>query len=106
VLQNLVDNAAKYMGGQTSPTIEIGSREDGQQTVYFVRDNGMGIDPQYKEKVFGLFDQLDQKAEGTGVGLALAKRIVEFHGGKIWVESPGPGEGSTFCFTIASETDE
>ncbi|MCC7117182.1 MAG: PAS domain S-box protein [Anaerolineales bacterium] len=102
VLQNLLDNAAKYMGHQSNPQIEIGSADagggDGQQT-FFVKDNGMGIAPEYYERVFGLFDKLDASSEGTGVGLALVKRIIEVHGGKIWVESEW-GTGSTFYFTL------
>lgn len=100
VMQNLIDNALKYMGGQKHPLVEIGSRRDGDETVFFVRDNGMGIDRNYAEKIFGLFEQLDPKAEGTGIGLALVKRIVEVHGGRIWLESEGQGRGSTFCFTL------
>jgi len=100
VLQNLIENAAKYMGDQPEPRIKIGARRDGDEVVCYVQDNGTGIDPRYHEKVFGLFDQLDQKAEGSGVGLALVKRIVEVHGGRVWVESEGEGRGSTFCFTI------
>ena len=105
VLQNLIDNAVKYMGEQSRPRIEIGSRSDGNQTVCYVRDNGMGIKPRYHEKIFGLFDQLDQNVDGTGIGLALARRIVEIHGGRIWVESEGPGHGSTFCFTLATKAE-
>ena len=102
VVQNLVDNAAKFMGGQPAPLIEIGARQEEQNgnPVFFVRDNGMGIEPRYREKIFGLFDKLDPKSEGTGIGLALVKRIVEVHGGAIWVESEGPGRGSVFCFTL------
>ena len=100
VLQNLIENAVKYMGNQPQPCIEIGSRRDGDEVVCFVRDNGIGIDRAYHEKVFGLFEQLDPRVEGTGIGLALVKRIVEIHGGRIWVESEGEGHGSTFCFTI------
>ena len=103
VLQNLLDNAAKFMGDQKEPRIEIGSRRDGEEVVTFVRDNGIGIDPQHRERVFGLFDKLDPKGEGTGVGLALVKRIVELHGGRIWVESEGRLLGSTFCFTLPTE---
>jgi signal transduction histidine kinase len=65
-----------------------------------LRDNGIGIEPQYHERVFGLFNKLDAETEGTGVGLALVKRIVQVHGGRIWVESEGPGKGATFCFTL------
>lgn len=103
VLQNLIDNAAKYMGAQSDPQIEIGQRgEENGLPVFFVRDNGMGIAPEHHERVFGLFNKLDAKSEGTGVGLALVKRIVEFHGGRIWVESEA-GSGSTFLFTLPAK---
>jgi PAS domain S-box-containing protein len=102
VVQNLVDNAAKYMGDQPQPQIQIGSTliEQTGETVFFVRDNGLGIEPQYHERIFRLFSKLDAQSEGTGAGLALVKRIVEVHGGRIWVESAGQGQGSTFCFTL------
>jgi signal transduction histidine kinase len=100
VFENLIDNAAKYTGDQPNPMIEIGTRDQGSETVIFVKDNGMGIERQYQKKVFGLFDKLNPASEGTGIGLALIKRIIETHGGKIWVESEGLGKGSTFCFTI------
>ncbi len=103
VLQNLIDNAVKYMGDQSQPRIEIGSRRDDGETVCYVRDNGIGIEPNIRDEVFGLFRQLNPKAEGSGIGLAVAKRIVEVHGGRIWVESPGAGQGSTFCFTLPAE---
>jgi PAS domain S-box-containing protein len=101
ILQNLFDNAAKYMGTQSSPLLEVGQRgeEDGR-LIFFVKDNGMGINPQYYERIFGLFNKLDAHSEGTGVGLALVKRIIEIHGGRIWVESE-VGKGSTFFFTLA-----
>jgi signal transduction histidine kinase len=65
-----------------------------------VRDNGVGIQPEYLERVFNLFERLNPRVEGTGIGLALAKRIVEFHNGEIWAESEGPGRGSTFWFSL------
>uniref|UniRef100_C6DYM8 histidine kinase n=1 Tax=Geobacter sp. (strain M21) TaxID=443144 RepID=C6DYM8_GEOSM len=103
VLQNLVENAVKYMGEQLQPLVEIGVREGEGEQVFWVRDNGMGIAEQYRETVFGLFNKLDPHSEGTGIGLALARRIVEFHDGRLWVESEGPGLGSTFCFTLGNK---
>ena len=100
VMQNLIDNAAKFMGDQPDPRIEVGVREGDSHATVFVRDNGVGIDPEYHEKVFGLFDRLDDEGEGTGIGLALVRKIVEVHGGEIWVESDGVGTGSTFAFTL------
>jgi len=101
VLQNLIDNAAKYMGEQKKPEIEIGyeGRDVNNYHLFFVKDNGMGIAPEHHEKIFGLFNKLDIDSEGTGVGLALVKRIVEFHGGRIWVKSEA-GFGSTFYFSL------
>ena len=104
-VQNLVDNAAKFMGEQPQPLIEIGLRAGGSLPVFFVRDNGVGIAPRHQERVFRLFDKLDAGGEGTGVGLALVKRVVELHGGRIWVESPGEGGGSTFCFTLPARVE-
>ncbi len=103
VLQNLIDNAVKFMGDQPQPRIEIGVKQDhdrGEETVCYVRDNGMGIDPRDYDRVFRLFEQLDPRIEGTGVGLALVKRIVEVHGGRTWVESEGHGRGCTFWFAL------
>ncbi len=100
MLQNLIENGVKYMGEQPSPRIEIDHQPIGEDTVYRVRDNGIGIDPRYQEKIFGLFERLSTATEGTGVGLALVKRIVEVHGGRVWVESEGEGTGSAFCFTL------
>ncbi len=100
VLQNLLDNAAKFIGDQPEPRIDVDARQDGPQPIFFVRDNGIGIEPDQHERVFGLFDKLDPKSAGTGIGLALVRRIVEAHGGRIWVESLGAGQGATFCFTL------
>ena len=68
--------------------------------MFFVRDNGRGIEPRSCERVWNLFEKLDPAADGTGVGLALVRRIVEAHGGRAWAESDGPGRGATFCFTL------
>lgn len=102
VFQNLLDNAAKFMGDQTAPQIWIEAQllDQEQMVLVSVRDNGIGIDPRYHERVFGLFERLNQPIEGTGIGLALTRRIVEAHGGKIWVESEGLGKGSTFRLTL------
>jgi len=100
IWQNLVENACKFMGDQKEPRVEIGVETRGAETVFFVRDNGIGIDPRYHAKVFNLFEKLDPRAEGTGLGLALVKRIVELHQGRIWVESLGQGQGACFCFTL------
>jgi len=101
VWQNLIDNAAKFMGDQPNPRIEIGQVDSSKDNspIFFVRDNGMGIDPKFGDRIFGLFDKLDSRTEGTGIGLALVKRIIEFHGGRIWVESE-LGKGATFYFTL------
>ena len=104
VFENLIDNAVKYMGDQSNPVIEIGSNDREGEQVIFVKDNGIGIEARYHAKIFHLFEKLDPSIEGTGIGLALVKRIVETHGGRIWVESEGQGKGSTFCFTIPDNT--
>lgn len=101
VLQNLIENAIKFMGDQPNPVIRIGSIVDSNRPItYFVQDNGIGIDPQFIDRIFGLFNKLDTDSPGSGIGLTLVKRIVEVHGGKIWVESE-IGKGSTFYFTLA-----
>ena len=102
IFQNLVDNALKFLGDQPQPRIEIGAEQEGGEVVLFVRDNGKGIDPLHHDRVFGLFEKLDTHAPGSGLGLALVRRIVELHGGRIWVESEGLGHGATFRFTLAN----
>jgi PAS domain S-box-containing protein len=99
VLVNLIENSIKYMGLQTDPEIEIGQRIDGMDRIFFVRDNGIGIDPSQHDKVFELFYKVNNGGEGTGAGLAIVKRIIEVHGGRIWIESE-LGKGCTVCFTL------
>jgi len=106
IWQNLVENACKFMGGQKDPRIEIGVENRDADTVFFVRDNGIGIDPRYQAKIFNLFEKLDPKAEGTGLGLALVKRIVELYHGRIWLESAGIGQGACFYFTLPGAVEK
>ena len=100
VMQNLLDNAIKFSQEQAQPLIEVGTKQQEGETLFFVRDNGVGIPLPYQQKVFGLFERLDSSIEGTGIGLALVKRIIEVHNGRLWVESAGEGQGSTFYFTL------
>ena len=99
VLVNLITNSTNYMGEQSHPEIEIGVRADGEETVFFVKDTGKGIDKSQHEKVFELFYKEDESSKGTGAGLAIVKRIIEVHGGRIWIESE-TGKGCTVCFTL------
>jgi len=99
LLVNLIGNSIKYRGDQPNPKIEIGYRLDGKETVFFVKDNGVGIEKSEQEKVFDLFYRIDTSSEGIGAGLAIVKRIVEVHGGRIWIESE-KGKGTTVCFTL------
>ncbi|EAQ80860.1 GAF domain-containing sensor histidine kinase [Blastopirellula marina] len=100
VFQNLLENAVKYRCSQ-NPSIEIGviTGRDRPPTI-FVKDNGIGIDPKFHQRVFGLFEKLDPRTEGTGVGLALVQRIIQLQGGRIWLDSPGPGQGCTFYIEL------
>ncbi|MBL4623128.1 MAG: PAS domain S-box protein [Immundisolibacteraceae bacterium] len=98
VYQNLIDNAIKFHHRERHVEIELGWNSE--QACFFVDDNGPGIESQFKEKIFGLFDQLDQDRSGTGIGLAAAKKIIETHGGTIWMESPSPLGGTRFNFTL------
>lgn len=100
IWQNLLDNAAKFGGDQADLRVHIGVEGQGTATIFFVCDNGIGIDPRYHEKIFLLFERLDTSAPGTGLGLALVKRVVEFYGGTIKVESRGLGFGACFRFTL------
>jgi signal transduction histidine kinase len=100
LLQNLIGNAIKFRG-QNPPEIRVGAERRGGEWVFEVRDNGIGIEPEYRDRVFEIFQRLhaSEEYEGTGIGLAVSQRIVERHGGRIWVES-APGEGSSFLFTL------
>lgn len=104
VFQNLISNAIKFRQAEAQPVIHVGSRREDRAWVISVRDNGIGIEPRHFERVFLLFQRLHtpEQYEGTGLGLALVKRIIEGHGGRIWVES-SPGQGSTFSFTLPAE---
>ncbi|MGA2917388.1 PAS domain-containing sensor histidine kinase [Methanoregula sp.] len=100
VMTNLLDNASKFMGDQKEPRIEIGVEEGPDGHVFYIRDNGTGINKENQENVFGLFERFNTEVPGSGIGLATVKRIIEAHGGKIWVESEGPGKGTMFRFTL------
>ncbi len=101
VYQNLISNSVKFMGDQKRPRVEIGARQVGQERVYFVRDNGAGIEADDLDQIFDLyFRRRHRSVEGSGIGLALVHRIVEAHNGRVWAESAGPATGSTFCFTL------
>lgn len=103
VFTNLISNAIDYMGDQTNPHIEVGCREEASGWVFYVKDNGIGIAEKYHRKIFNIFERLPEakqlQPKGTGVGLAMVKKIIQLHGGEIWIESE-VGKGSTFYFTL------
>jgi light-regulated signal transduction histidine kinase (bacteriophytochrome) len=100
LLQNLVGNSLKFRSNSV-PRIHVGVKDSASEWILEVRDNGIGIEPQYFERIFMVFQRLFNKGEypGTGIGLAICKKVVERHGGRIWVESR-PGDGSSFHFTL------
>ena len=104
IFQNLISNATKFMGDQPHPQIEIGGRESEDEVEFYVKDNGIGIDPAYHDKIFAIFQRLhDVKVEGTGVGLPIVKKIVDLNGGRIWVESE-KGNGATFFIRLPKKS--
>jgi PAS domain S-box-containing protein len=104
VFANLIGNAFKFTRGRPDPRVEIGARAEGADTVYYVKDNGVGFDQRYAGKLFKVFSRLHrvEEFEGSGVGLALVQRIVQRHGGRVWAEGQ-VNAGATFCFTLHSE---
>ena len=101
VFQNLISNAVKYRRRDTPPRIIVNAERWKDEWVFSVADNGIGVPPEYHERIFGVFRRLhSREIPGTGIGLAICKRIVEGYGGRIWVTSAGEGQGSTFWFTL------
>jgi signal transduction histidine kinase len=107
VFQNLVGNAIKFARPGEPPHVTITARPDGEWWEFQCADNGIGIDPDYAERIFMIFQRLHAKDvyPGTGIGLAMCRKIVEYHGGTIWLE-PSRGVGSTFRFTLPAQTEE
>ena len=103
MLTNLIGNAFKFARRRAEPRIEVGAQTEDGETVYYVRDNGVGFDMRYADKLFGVFQRLHpaEEFEGTGVGLALVQRIVQRHGGRVWGEGK-VNEGATLYFTLRS----
>jgi light-regulated signal transduction histidine kinase (bacteriophytochrome) len=107
VLVNLIANAIKYTRPRNPAEIEIGCRQEGEEEIYYVKDNGVGFDPKYASKLFGVFQRLhtEDEFEGNGVGLALVQRVIHRHGGRVWAEAK-LNEGATFNFTLPRNTGD
>jgi PAS domain S-box-containing protein len=104
VIENLLENAIRYIGSEPN-LISIGCRRQGPEMIFYVKDNGLGIDPRHFESIFELFRRLNKTIDGHGLGLTISRRIIEAHGGRIWVESEGEGTGTCFCFTLGHVID-
>jgi light-regulated signal transduction histidine kinase (bacteriophytochrome) len=98
---NLISNAVKFSSKEMIPEINIGGYSENEFNIYYIKDNGVGFDPKYSSKLFGVFQRLHKTSEfeGTGVGLAIVQRIVHRHGGKVWAEGK-VGKGATFYFSL------
>jgi signal transduction histidine kinase len=99
IFSNLIGNAIKFIGDTPQPEIDITWKNVDNYYKFSIKDNGIGIEKQYHERIFGMFQRLDDKTEGTGVGLAIVKRLIEMEGGEILLESE-PGKGAVFSFTL------
>ena len=101
LFQNLIGNACKFVPADRTPRVTVSAERDGAQWRFTVADNGIGLDAAHAERIFRMFQRLHSRDEypGTGIGLAIAKKVVERHGGTIWAE-PGPDGGARFCFTL------
>jgi light-regulated signal transduction histidine kinase (bacteriophytochrome) len=104
VWTNLIGNGMKYSGKSERPRVEVGGRAEEKENVFWVRDNGVGFDMKYAERLFGVFQRLHRPEEfpGTGVGLAIVQRVITRHGGRVWAEAK-PGEGACFYFSLPRE---